>query len=459
MNRGIVLIVLLIFFTSCNKEKQNNIENLKDTIEVKKKDSLLISINMPANSFTGLNVWLKPYDEFFLVYKNNSKNDSTIVKKLPLFYDNYQISFSNSYRTKNNKFITTSKYFIVNQNNPDIYLKLDSTILKDLNKQQDNLIIDSIYNSYRDFRTKNLKFFKNKSLKNSNFLKEQDSLYNFFKNLTKNYKLNSQINEMLYLNNIQKINHKDKRIKQFLENSNEILIGSAQSGLLFNYFKNNAETLNYEELNTNKYSSTYIELLAIGAYRFLKFEDNKGDKKYKKAVNWLKTTNFYKRDSTQIKKKITPLSNVKFKKHLSKLTLLDLDGKQISISEIIGENKTQYYLIDFWATWCAPCIQGIKTMNKINIPKNVKVISFSVDKEKDREKWKLKTKELKQELTYWFNEQETENIGFTKFIEMQSIPRYILIDKNMNLIDQAFYHPNEPQFLSKLRDIKNHKYW
>ena len=93
------------------------------------------------------------------------------------------------------------------------------------------------------------------------------------------------------------------------------------------------------------------------------------------------------------------------------------------------------------------------------IPKNIKVLSFSIDKEKDKEKWKTKTRELEQKLTFWFNGTLENNIGFTEFIEMQSIPRYVLIDKNMNLIDQAFYPPSQPEFLPLLKDIKNHKYW
>ena len=456
MNKILILLLTSLIFTSCKKEKQVELENLPEEEIAVKKDSITISLEMPAKTSNGINVWLKPYDEFFLEFKNKSDRDSIITKKLPLLYDYYQMLFLSSKYDENKNFQMIRSYFIASQEMTDLQLKIDSELIDFKNKTSQTILTDSIYKSYGDLR---IKHFKNKTIETENYQNELDSLNNYFKKLTNNQRPNSQINEMLYLDEIQKLNPKDKRVEEFLKNSNAIMTGGAQVGLLFNYFKNNAETLNYEELNTNKYTSTYIELLAIGAYRFLKFEDNKGDTRYNKAVNWLKTTDFYKRDSTHVKKQITPLSNEIFKKHLSRLTLLDIDGKQISISEIISQNKTQYYLIDFWATWCAPCIQGVKTTNKMNIPKNVKVISFSVDKEKDKEKWKLKTKELKQEFTYWFNEQKTENKGFTEFIEMQSIPRYVLIDKNMNLIDQAFYHPQEPQFLSKLKDIKRNKYW
>lgn len=456
MNREIILIIILLFFTSCKKEKQINIESLKETIEIGKRDSLSISITMTPNSFTGLNVWLKPYDEFYLEFKNKTENDSIVVKKLPLLYDSYQMNFGTFSYNKNNDFIMINRHFIANQDYPDIELKLDSTVLEYIKKQPKNIITDSIYKSYRDLRTKH---FKNKTIESESYINDLDSLNRFFRKLSNNQTPNSQINEMLYLDEIQKVNPKDKRVEEFLKNSNLIMTSGAQSGLLFNYFKNNAELLDYENLNTKNNSETYIELLAIGAYRFLKFEDNKGDTKYNKTVEWLKTTDFYKRDSTHIRKQITPLNNKKFKDFLNKIEITDINDKKTKLSEIITKSNSKYYLIDFWATWCAPCIQGVKKMNDMSMPKNVKIISFSVDKENDKEKWKLKTLELEQKLTFWFDEKIENNKRFTEFIEMQSIPRYVLIDKNMNLIDQAFYHPQEQQFLSKLKDIKNSKYW
>ncbi|WP_458626381.1 TlpA family protein disulfide reductase [Winogradskyella sp. PC D3.3] len=455
MNKVLTLILITLFFASCKEEKQVESENLQENIVVK-RDSISISLEMPAKTSIGINVWLKPYDEFYLEFKNKSDKDTIITKELPLLYDYYQMNFGTFEYDENKNFQRINRHFVASQEMTDLQLKFDTKLIEFKKKTSQHILTDSIYKSYKDLRGKH---FKNKTMESKDYIKELDSLSDYFKRLTNNQRPNSQINEMLYLDEIQKANPKDKRVEAFLKNSNSIMTGGAQLGLLFNYFKNNAELLDYENLNTKNNSETYIELLAIGAYRFLKFEDNKGDAKFNKAVDWLKTTDFYKRDSTHIKKQITPLNNKKFKEYLSKIKLIDKNNKEIKISEILSKSSSKYYLIDFWATWCAPCIQGVKTMNKMSIPKNIKVLSFSVDKEKDKEKWKLKTVELEQELSFWFDEKMENNKGFTKFIEMQSIPRYVLIDKNMNLIDQAFYHPHEPQFLSKLRDIKNHKYW
>lgn len=455
MNKTIIIILITLFVISCKKEKRVEPESLQKNVIVK-KDTLSISLEMPAKTSSGLNVWLKPYDELFLEFKNKSDKDTIIIKKIPFFNDFYQINFRAFKYDKNKNLEIINRHFIASQKKTDLELKFDSNLIKYKNKTSQSILTDSLYKSYRDLIKKH---YGNKTIESDSYLKELDSLNTYFKKLIGNQILNSQINDMLYLNEIQKLKPNDKRVEQFLKGCKFIMVGGAQLSLLFNYFKNNAESLDYENLNTENHSETYLELLAIGAYRFLKFEDNKGDTKNRNVIEWLKTTEFYKRDSIYIGKQVTPLDNEKFKNYLIKIKLFDLENNELTVPKIITNTNSEYYLIDFWATWCAPCIKGVQTMNNMVIPKNVTILSFNVDKEKDKEKWKLKTKELKQNFTYWFDEKIENNKEFTKFIEMQSIPRYILIDKNMNLIDQAFYHPNESQFLSKLKDIKNHKYW
>ena len=216
--------------------------------------------------------------------------------------------------------------------------------------------------------------------------------------------------------------------------------------------------IDFKNLNTKNYSKEYIELVSIGVFNFLRNEDNKGDKKNQLAIDWLKTTNLYIKNSVYIDKEVTPLNNITFKKHLKKINLLNTSFEKSSLLKIIKDNPSEYYLIDFWATWCAPCIKGVHIMKKMKIPKDVVIISLSTDKASDKEKWKTMTQKLGQKVSYLLQEEDIKNKEFLEFIKLQSVPRYILIDKNINLIDQAFFHPQEPLFWSKLKDlVKNHK--
>lgn len=43
-------------------------------------------------------------------------------------------------------------------------------------------------------------------------------------------------------------------------------------------------------------------------------------------------------------------------------TLNDVDGKQVSLSDYLGK---QTIVIDFWATWCKPCVAELSHLQKV----------------------------------------------------------------------------------------------
>ena len=40
-----------------------------------------------------------------------------------------------------------------------------------------------------------------------------------------------------------------------------------------------------------------------------------------------------------------------------------IDGKEIRLSDYVG--KKQLILLDFWASWCIPCIQEVPLLKKL----------------------------------------------------------------------------------------------
>ena len=67
-------------------------------------------------------------------------------------------------------------------------------------------------------------------------------------------------------------------------------------------------------------------------------------------------------------------------------TLSDPTGKRVSLKELTAKGPV---LIDFWATWCKPCLQALKHIEQVNLdfsPKGLQVIGISVDNSRSQKK-------------------------------------------------------------------------
>ena len=69
----------------------------------------------------------------------------------------------------------------------------------------------------------------------------------------------------------------------------------------------------------------------------------------------------------------------KEKKNISDLIFKDHQEKEISFSEFRGK----VLLVNFWATWCAPCIKEIPSLDRLKskFEKNFDVIAISLDRD------------------------------------------------------------------------------
>ena len=126
-------------------------------------------------------------------------------------------------------------------------------------------------------------------------------------------------------------------------------------------------------------------------------------------------------------------------------TLPDIDGKTMSLADFKGK----YVYIDFWATWCGPCIAEIpdyRELVKEYADRNIVFVSISVDK--DKPKWE---EMVKAEKFDWVQLHDAEMMNDDYLVRY--IPTFVLIDTEGKIIDPRAPRPSEPK-LRKMLDAQ-----
>ncbi|UXX78318.1 TlpA family protein disulfide reductase [Reichenbachiella carrageenanivorans] len=126
----------------------------------------------------------------------------------------------------------------------------------------------------------------------------------------------------------------------------------------------------------------------------------------------------------------------------------DITNQIISLTDLRGK----YIYMDIWATWCHPCLKEIPALKTLQERYNdtlIEFVSLSIDANKDFSKWQdmVKNKELKG--IQLFADQSWNSIFLKDYI-IETIPRFILIDPNGNIINAHAPRPSNPETRSIL---------
>ncbi|WP_317170863.1 TlpA family protein disulfide reductase [Sphingobacterium micropteri] len=129
-----------------------------------------------------------------------------------------------------------------------------------------------------------------------------------------------------------------------------------------------------------------------------------------------------------------------------------ISGEPISLSQL----SDKYVLLDFWGSWCAPCIKGLPQLKSLasRNHENINLISIAFEKEENLPKLESLIRENNLD---WYHVREVwefnNPLNLTKLYHVQVYPTFILIDKSGKIVFRGEGDDGLKMLESRLQNI------
>lgn len=136
------------------------------------------------------------------------------------------------------------------------------------------------------------------------------------------------------------------------------------------------------------------------------------------------------------------------------LVLLSADGKKITFSEVLKQCEGKIVYVDFWASWCEPCLREMpnsKQLRDDETYKNIVFIYLALNDKKER--WEAAWKKAcLEDYTHNYMILNSADASFISKYKINSIPRYMIFGKDGRILNPDAPRPSDNKINKILTD-------
>ncbi len=487
MKKISLFLIIIIIALSCKKEKRTAIASVVNEELSLNNEVVLIakdSINPFSINFINHPFQLNP--ERMVLGKERNEiaiiNTDSLVKIVCL--NNYRYRINHTFKKGDSVYVTHKDvyidgkekveypYFTVSNRkvnsyelNFDFYVSLKTPTLETfafydhhnrfLNRNKSKSSYIKIKYSFNDV-CKNVKstldsFYKAK-LVSSSFFKTQSKLIEI-----------SRSNTEIWLANKNRTNLNLDKFEISLTDTilvdNELYLSYLRGHIYNRYFLNKKKHVNIFEqydfiIKNDTFLNKTLKEAILNNYlrsiykidktkfvnRYVKFKSISQNKNY---INYFE---FQIENDKKDKEFETTLKNA-----TGKLVKLN-SAKKFDFQNVIANNNGKVILVDFWASWCAPCRKEMPSLKKLQKEIDTsKLVVISISTDKSVSAWeKASVHEGLNKTLHNYLLVNAEESSLMKDFKIKTIPRYLLYDKNGVLVDSNAPRPSNEKKIRKL---------